>query len=402
MHLLKINVLGNTIQAYLISMAILIAAVLFSVVANRFLKKHIHNWTKKTKTDLDDLIVERVFSPLVYFILIFGLAMAKSHLKLAESISSWLDKILFVLGLVLFFVILSRFIQGLIELVASGYIKRIRQKSPVNLEDYIRNADRVKKQVREISKMVLGLLAILTVLSNLGVDLKAIWASLGIGGIALVVAVQEPLRNLVGRIYIFSTGIFDEGHFIVFNNWAGTVKRIATFRTYLELFSDMTTVSIPNSDFVKGVVKTYYGRTKFMYKWDLDVPYDITPQRIQELVVRLRELITNKSEVNQDMCWIYLERLDRYSKVVRVWFQVNLPGWAESLFYGNKVLHDIQLVFESMHIPFAFPTQTLLLNRDNPLEGAENQDPVPAVLPESDEDSADPTSPCRPRHLEGD
>jgi len=82
----------------------------------------------------------------------------------------------------------------------------------------------------------------------------------------------------------------------------------------------MTTVSIPNSDFVKGVVKTYYGRTKFMYKWDLDVPYDITPQRIQELVVRLRELITNKSEVNQDMCWIYLERLDRYSKVVRVWF----------------------------------------------------------------------------------
>jgi small-conductance mechanosensitive channel len=51
--------------------------------------------------------------------------------------------------------------------------------------------------------------------------------------------------------------IFDEGHFIVFNNWAGTVKRIATFRTYLELFSDMTTVSIPNSDFVKGVVKTY-------------------------------------------------------------------------------------------------------------------------------------------------
>ncbi len=82
------------------------------------------------------------------------------------------------------------------------------------------------------------------------------------------------------------------------------------------------------------------------------------------------------------MCWIYLERLDRYSKVVRVWFQVNLPGWAESLFYGNQVLHDIQLVFESMDIPFAFPTQTLLFNRDNPAKGGGNQDAVPVVLPE--------------------
>ncbi len=387
MDFLKINIFGNTIHDYLISIAILIAAIVFSVLANRFLKKYIHSWTRKTKTDLDDLIVEHVFSPLVYFIPIFGVAVAKNHLKLAESISFSLDKILLVLGLVLFFIILTRLIQGLIEVVATGYIKRARQKSPVDLQEQINNASRIKKQVREISKMVLGLLAILTILSNLGVDLKAIWASLGIGGIALVVAVQEPLRNLVGRIYIYSTGIFDEGHFIIFNDWAGTVKRISTFRTYLELFSDMTTVSIPNSDFVKGVVKTYYGRTKFMYKWDLDVPYDITPQGIQDLIARLRELVMNKQEVNQDMCWIYLERLDHYSKVVRVWFQVNLPGWAESLFYGNQVLHDIQLVFESMAIPFAFPTQTLLLNRDNPIKGSGNQDALPVVLPELNEDS---------------
>jgi len=219
------------------------------------------------------------------------------------------------------------------------------------------------------------------VLSNLGVDLKAIWASLGIGGIALVVAVQEPLRNLVGRIYIYSTGIFDEGHFIVFNNWSGTVKRISTFRTYLELFTDMTTVSIPNSDFVKGDVKTYYGRTKFMYKWDLDVPYDIFPERVKELVKKLRELVFAKPEVKQNMCWIYLQRLDSYSKVVRVWFQVRLPNWAESLFYGNQVLHDIQLLFESLDIPFAFPTQTLQLQTKNAFEGEQRQNGVPAVMP---------------------
>ncbi len=381
MDFLKTIILGNRVEDYFIALSIFILSISFLIVANRILKRYVRAWVKKTETHLDDLIVERVLSPLTYFILIAGVALAKSHIRLTPGVSLWVNRILTVLGIVICFVIVMRFIEGLIELLVSGYVKRLRQTEPADLEEQIRNAERVKKQVREVSKMILGVLAILTVLSNLGVDLKAIWASLGIGGIALVVAVQEPLRNLVGRIYIYSTGIFDEGHFIVFNNWAGTVKRISTFRTYLELFTDMTTVSIPNSDFVKGVVKTYYGRTKFMYKWDLDVPYDISPERMKELVKKLRELVFAKPEVKQNMCWIYLQRLDSYSKVVRVWFQVRLPNWAESLFYGNQVLHDIQLLFESLDIPFAFPTQTLQLQTKNAFEGEQRQNGVPAVMP---------------------
>ena len=139
--------------------------------------------------------------------------------------------------------------------------------------------------------MVIGVLAVMTVLSMLGVNLMAIWASLGIGGIAVVVAVKEPLSNLVGRLYIFSTGIFDTGDFIVFGKWSGTVKTIGLFRTSLELFADMTTVSIPNASFITGAVQNFVGRTKFMYKWDLDVPYDTPADKVQELVQRLRELI---------------------------------------------------------------------------------------------------------------
>jgi MscS family membrane protein len=85
------------------------------------------------------------------------------------------------------------------------------------------------------------------------------------------------------------------------------------------------------------------------------------------------------------MCWIYLERLDSYSKVVRVWFQVRLPNWAASLFYGNKVLHDIQLLFEEMGIEFAFPTQTLHLKTEDPFEGQNKKEPIPVILPEADE-----------------
>ncbi|MDY6951328.1 MAG: mechanosensitive ion channel [Thermodesulfobacteriota bacterium] len=375
MQFFNIPIFGNTVYDYVFALVIFITAVLFCTMANRFLKRYAHSWAKKTSTDVDDLVVDRIFTPITFLILVAGMAMAKAHLEVADSVAFWVDKALLVIGLAIFFFVLVRVFQALTETVASGYVKRLRQTDPTGVQEQIDTVNRIRKQVTEIGNMVLGALAVLTILSNLGLDLKAIWASLGIGGIALVVAVQEPLRNLVGRVYIFSTGIFDEGHFIVFGDVAGTVKRISAFRTYLELFTDMTTVSIPNADFVKGVVKTYYGRTKFMYKWDLDVPYDVAPEKIQGLVVKLRELVMGKPEVNKEMCWIYLERLDRYAKVVRVWFQARVPSWDESLFYGNQVLHDIQLVFESMGIPFAFPTQTVLVNP---------QDGVPVVLPERD------------------
>jgi len=366
MEFFDLRLFGNTILDYLISIGIFIFTVLMTAWANRFLKGRILVWAEKSETEVDDLILTRVFAPMTYFVLIIGIALAKTYLNLAETLSFWIDKALLISGFIVFFFMVIRFFQGLAEVVAKEYLKRVAAKRPEELEEQTRTTERIKKQAREIANMVFAIIAILTILSNVGVDLKAIWASLGIGGIALVVAVKEPLSNLVGRIYIFSTGIFDEGHFIIFNNWAGTVKRIAMFRTYLELFSDMTTVSIPNADFVKGVVKTYYGRKKFIYKWDLDVPYDVAPEKIQDLIKALRELLYSKPEVNRDMCWVYLERLDRYSKVVRAWFQVSLPDWSSSLFYGNQVLHDIQLLFESMGIEFAFPTQTLNLKSEGP------------------------------------
>ncbi len=376
------SIFGNTLRDYLISAVIVAATVLLAVFANRILKKRLLTWAEKSETKLDEFLLTRVFTPGVYILVIMGLAASLGHLQIEPLVSEVINKVLLIAGLAIFFLMIVRSVQGLVELLGTLYCQRLARNQPDDLEIQIQAVERIKKQVREISNMVLAILAVLTILSNLGVDLKAIWASLGIGGIAIVVAVKEPLSNLVGRMYIFSTGIFDEGHFIVFGEWSGTVKRISMFRTYMELFSDMTTVSIPNADFVKGVVKTYYGRTRFMFKWDLDVPYDVSSAGIRELLQRLTEHLQGKPEVSRERCWIYLDRLDRYSKVVRVWFQAALPDWAASLYYGDAVLHEIQEIFAEMEIDFAFPTQTLHVQTVNPETG--RSETAPTVLPEPD------------------
>jgi len=383
MRSFDITIPEGLLREYVIAIALIAVAAVVAFALGYYLKKYLRAWAENTGTKLDDLIVKRFTLPVIGLVIVAGVAVAKEYVTIPQQISLWLDKAVMVLILAIVFVVLARFAEGIIEFSASGYIRRAEKLDQAEAVGEMERVQRIRKITREIAKMLIALLGVLTILSYLGLNLKAVWASLGIGGIAVAFAVQEPLRNLVGRMYIYGTGIFAEGHFIEFKQWMGTVQRITTFRTYLEMFSDMTTVSIPNEQFIKAAVKSYHGRTKFMYKWDLDVPYDVSPEQVQRLVSQLREIVRARPEVNLDRCWIYLERLGQSAKIIRVWFQANLPDWGTSLSYGNELLHEIQNVFEKMVIPFAFPTQTVHLQAENPIGGPRNGGAV--ARPEVDE-----------------
>lgn len=375
MELLQQKYLGNIVEDYLISLAVLAVCILAAWLLDRYLKQALMKLAAKTSSEVDDQLVERCVTPLTLLLLAGGLWLAADRLDMSQWAEAWVATGLKVLATLVGFFLFVRLMQVLVQALKGVYLAGMRARNGSLPPDQPERAERVAKQTSEVINMIIGVLALLTVLSMTGVNLMAIWASLGIGGIAVVVAVKEPLSNAVGRMYIYSTGLFDTGDFVVFNEWSGTVKNIGLFRTSLELFSDMTTVSIPNASFITGAVQNFAGRTKFMYKWDLDVPYNTPADKVRELIRRLQELVQAKPELNPERCWIYLAALGPYSKKVRVWFQVNLDSWATSLFYGNDVLHEIQLLFSELGVPFAFPTQTVELTGG-----------VPAVLPETARD----------------
>lgn len=391
MDFLKIQFLGNPLEYHFISLALIVVAALVGILVNRFIKTYAYSLTARTETDLDDRIVKNLLTPMTNFIFIIGIAVAVNMLKMPDHVREWINRVILAISLAIFFFLLIRIVELIIELVAARYLKGVAKKTPDIIDSETLAVERIKRQATEVSKMVIVALAVLTILSNLGFNLKAIWASLGIGGIAVAFAVQEPLKNVVGRIYIYSTGLFDEGHFIQFGSWSGTVMKIGTFRTEVEIFSDMTKVSIPNADFIKNPLTNYYGRTKFMFKWDLGVTYDTSPDKINEVISAMREMILERAETNRDRCWIYLDRLDDFSKVIKIWFQVNLDSWGASLYYGSDVLHDIQKLFEDMGVSFAFPTQTLHLETNLPM-GAIGPAPV-APLPEPVNDQEEAQGP---------
>ncbi len=347
---------GESWERLLLAIGVFSLVVIIGLVVYFLLRKSAGRLVKKTSSKVDDLIFERVMKPIIPIFIVIGIFMGKNILDLPSNINQLVEKILVAVLLFLLFQMLILSLRHLTDY----WIVRVSSRTDLSAEkrDEIR---RLGKQLKELVFPVVGVLGGLTILSNLGLDLKVIWTSLGVGGIAVALAVKEPLSNFVGRLYIYATGIFDEGHFIAFGGWSGTVKRIGYFRTYLEVFADMTTVSIPNTKFMTGEVKNYYGRRQFIYKWDLDVPYDTDRQQVQKLIEELKTFLFARPEVVRESCWIYLDRLGDYSKVVRVWFKVTLPDWAASLNYGNDILYEIQGIFASQGVDFAFPTQVVSL-----------------------------------------
>jgi MscS family membrane protein len=359
---------GNTLGQYLLVSLIILIGFLCSKVFDLWIVPKLEKIAESTPSDLDEKLLQRCAYPVGQLIFISGFWVAQLRLTMAETVRLILIRILSAITVGLIFLILIRISDLCIDFIARLYLKNLennKRLSKRGLRQQRTMASQVQRQATELTTMALGVVAILTIFSVLGLDLQAIWTSLGIGAVAIAVAIQDPLKNIFGRIYIFITAIFDEGHFIEFKEWSGTVINIGLLRTKLEVFSDMTTVHVPNAQFMNSVVKNYHGRTKFMYKWDLDVPYDTSPQELQRLIAELQKLVVAKPEVSTDQCWIYLDRLDRYSKVVRVWFQARLSGWSESLQYGNQVLTEIQELFYSLGFDFAFPTQTLQIDTHN-------------------------------------
>lgn len=362
MEFLNQEYYGNPLSAYLIFAATVLGSFIAARIARVIFLHYFAKWAAKTESKWDDVIIEAVAGPATWLVAVGGAAIAKEGIAFSERCELWTHRILTVCAVTILYVALYRLIRGGAALGVEGYLKRsTAHMNEAEKAAEVKTAGRISRQINEIAGMVIVLLAVLTALSNMGVDLKAIWASLGIGGIALALAVKEPLSNFIGRVVIYSTGLFDEGHAIQIDNWAGTVTRIGAFRTSIELISDMSTVTIPNAEFMRKPVKNNYGRKKFIFKWDLDVPYDVDADRLDALVARLRSLVQGKPEVLPEFAFVYVDRLDKYSKVVRVWFQARLPDWPASAQYGTVTLGEVQRIFAEMNIAFAFPTYSVNL-----------------------------------------
>lgn len=211
-----------------------------------------------------------------------------------------------------------------------------------------------------IARLAIFTVVLLLALDNLGVNITALVAGLGIGGIAIALAVQTVLGDLLASLAITLDKPFVVGDWLRVDDCEGNVEHIGIKSTRLRSFSGEQII-ISNADLLRSRVRNMTGMTERRALFPLGVTYDTPREKLERVPALLRAIIEAQPHARFKHC--VLRGFGDSSINFEVCYFV--PGAPASLFLEtlDAVNHGILATFEREKISFAYPTHTVVLQQ---------------------------------------
>lgn len=201
---------------------------------------------------------------------------------------------------------------------------------------------------------------LLLALQNAGVDVTSLIAGLGIGGVAVALAVQSILGDLFASLTIALDKPFVIGDFIVVGSEMGTVEHIGLKGTRVRSISGEQLV-IGNSDLLSSRIRNYKRMNERRVVIGLGVVYATPPDRLELINTIIRGAIEARPNVRFDRC--HFCRFGASSLDFEAVYYITSPDYNAHMDAQQAVLLAIARSFQEHGIDFAFPTQTLYIAR---------------------------------------
>lgn len=344
---------GNEIEEWLISLSIIAGALILNKGIIILNKKVISKITSKTKNRLDDILFKMLQAPVLLGVILLAVWIAFSRLDFDTKIVSLMHKsyqFLIVLNITWFLV---RFTNALIQ----EYLVPVAE-DPAN--KYIDNT-----LISIIKRTVLGVIwaiGVMMALRNVGVDVGALIAGLGIGGLAFALAAQDTIKNVFGGITIFTDRPFRIGDRIKVDGFDGIVEDIGIRSTRIRTF-EKRLVTIPNYKIVEASIENVSDEPMRRVVMNIGLTYDTSPDKMQEAIAILKNIPQKINEVDENNLLAVFSEFAPYSMNLKFIFWVKPTG--DVMETPSEVNFEILKEFNSAGLQFAFPTQTILVEHTN-------------------------------------
>ena len=215
---------GNTIIEWLIAFSIITSSFFLAKLVYWICKNIIKRFTKKTKTEIDDLLIDNIEEPFAFSIIIFGFWTAIQFLYTSDVWESIFEDTFYIL----FSINITWLISRIFSAVITNYLQPLVQKTESDLDDQLLPI--LKKGVN----ITIWSLGILVGLNNAGINVGALLAGLGVGGIAFAMASRDTIANLFGGLTIFTDHPFKINERIRTKEFDGYVREIGLRTTRIE------------------------------------------------------------------------------------------------------------------------------------------------------------------------
>lgn len=353
---------GNTIEDYLWVVGSLLVGTVFLRFFAKRISNLIFNLTVKKAPGVDkEKLYGLIAKPLKWLIALVLLLLCTSHLEFPEE---WdmTPKEEFGIAMVL-----SRGYLTLMAIVVTWVALRLIDFAGVILYAKAQLTeskadDQVIPFLIEIIKIIGVTIGIFFTLGAVfKVDIGALIAGLGIGGLALALAAKESLENLLASFVIFFDKPFVIGDLVKVNNIEGTVEKIG-FRSTRIRTLEKSYLTLPNRQMIDNTLDNLSLRTFRRVSFNIGLLYGTTEAQLKGIVKEIQEHIDQHPHTNQEG-EIHFTEFAESSLNVMILYYIDTMDWRSYLNIKEEINFTIMAIVKKHGADFAFPTQTVYLEK---------------------------------------
>jgi small-conductance mechanosensitive channel len=341
------EVLNNLVSEYLLALGIfLIGLFIINFILKNILLNNLKKWLIKFHFHANNRLIkilQGTLIPLLYLGLIY---ISIRNLTLHPILNQAID----VLGLIFATFIGIRLIGNLIEYTLRVYWLRGEE-------------DETRQQSVQILSPALRIITwtigIIFLLGNLGFDISALVASLGIGGIAIALAAQGVFQELFSYFSILLDRPVQIGDFIIVGDLIGSVEHIGIKTTRLRSLSGEELI-LSNSDLTSSRIRNYKRMEERRIVFQIGVTYETSLEKLQAIPEFIREIINNVEKTRFDRC--HFSSYGDFSLNFETVYYVETPDYYDYMDAQQKINFAIKERFEAKGIEMAYPTEVLYVN----------------------------------------
>lgn len=336
---------GNSLHAWLIAMAAVLIAVLVLSILRRVLVARLGKIAQRTTTQVDDLVVELVRRTRWYFIVAVAIEFGTRFITLRSRVDARVGRA------VLLFVVIQIGVwgNGVVDFWVTQFARRRAAEADTASATTV-------AALGYAARAVLWALVFAMLLRVFGFDVTALITGLGIGGVAIALAVQNVLGDLFAALAIVLDRPFVIGDTINVDTITGTVEHIGLKTTRLRSISGEQIV-MANGELLKARIRNYKRMIERRVVFTVDVTYDTPPDAMTRIPAMLREVVLTQSPVRFDRSHFatYTDSALRFETV----YWVLDPDYGKFMDIQQAINLEVLRRFNAQKIEFAFPTRVV-------------------------------------------
>lgn len=342
----NLTFLGADLEQWAVAAGVALLAFLVLMVALRLVLHRLRHIAERSSNTLDDAVVE-VLSRTNPFLL--GLMCALIGVGMVDLAPAWHQRI----DQLWFIVLALQFGMWCSRAISLGLRRYVARHAGANMSHTSATATLMSWGLRTALWTVVAL----AVLSNVGVNITAFVASLGVGGIAVALAVQNILGDLFASLSIAIDKPFEVGDFVVVNSVAGTIELVGLKSTRIRSLGGEQVV-MSNTDLLKQTISNYKRLQERRIVYNFGITYDTTPEQAAQVPAILQRIVQARDQLRFDRA--HFAGFGDSSLDFELVYYVLSPDYTVHM--NEKQAINLALMHElkALGVEFAFPTRTIV------------------------------------------